>query len=264
MIPRLHGFEFCEQGWLPQVIREGFLDCLNQIHRLGQPYRHIAPLMSDWAARLNAVEVLDLGSGGGGQVVTVLEHIERQGLKAPRFVLSDLFPDVSAWRALQEHLGPERVDFFDSPLAFSALPEQFRALTIFSAFHHLPPKAASSLLAEVVAHRDGICIVEFTRRTWLDLASMIPAFFLNLLAPLTTPRFRLGKLLLSPVTAAMVSFDGLVSALRSYTTEEILAMLPPGTEGTFLIESGEVAWGRLPLSKSSYFFLSRRKQLQAD
>lgn len=262
MIPRLHGFEFCEKSWLPQVIREGFMDCLNQIHRLGQPYRHIAPVVSTWAERLSAGEILDLGSGGGGQVATVLEHMQRQGLKAPSFVLSDLYPDVSAWRALQKDLGPERVGFFDSPVAFSALPEQFRALTIFSAFHHLPPKAASSLLAEVVAHRDGICIVEFTRRTWLDLASMIPAFFLNLLAPLTTPRFRLGKLLLSPVTAAMVSFDGLVSALRSYSADEILAMLPPGTDGIFLVESGEIAWGRLPFSKSTYFLLSRRDRLR--
>lgn len=257
MIPRLHGFEFCEQGWLPQVIREGFMDCLNQIHRLGQPYRHIAPVVSAWAAGLNAEEVLDLGSGGGGQVATVLAHLEKQGLKAPRFVLSDLYPDVSAWRALQTRLGAERVGFIDRPVAFSATPEGSRVLTIFSAFHHLPPEAAAALLAEVAAHRDGICIVEFTRRTWPDLASMIPAFFLNLLAPLTTPRFRLSKLLLSPAIAAMVSFDGLVSALRSYSADEIRAMLPPGTDGVFSVESGEIAWGRLPFSRSTYFLLSR-------
>lgn len=263
MIPRLHAFEFCEQGWLPRVIREGFMDCLNQIHHLGQPYRHIAPLVSDWAGKLGARELLDLGSGGGGQVATVLEHLRKRGLKAPRFVLSDLYPDHTAWQRLENQLGTEHVGFVDAPVAFAAIPEKYRVLTIFSAFHHLPPKAAADLLAEIVAHRDGLCIVEFTRRTWLDLLSMIPAYLLNLLAPLTTPRFRLGKLLLSPVTAGMVSFDGVVSALRSYTTEEILAMLPPETENTFLIESGEVAWGRLPLSKSSYFFLSRKKQLQA-
>lgn len=259
---RLQAFEFCDQPWLPEVIREGFMDCLDQIHKAWQPYRHIAPIVSAWAGRLGAQQVLDLGSGGGGQVVTVLEHLARQGLKPPRFVLSDRNPNVCAWRALQERFGPERVSFFDKPVMISAIPEQFRALTIFSAFHHLMPEAAKALLEEVVARRDGICIVEFTRRTWLDLLSMLPAFFMNLIAPLTTPRFRLGKLLLSPVIAAMVSFDGLVSALRSYTAEEIQAMLPPGTEETFLVEYGEVPWGRLPFSKASYFLLARKGRLE--
>ncbi len=257
MISRCHGFEFCDQPWLPALVREGYLDCLNQIHRLWQPYRHIAPVVSAFADRIGAQEILDLASGGGGQVALVLKYLDKQNLKAPRFVLSDRYPDLSAWQALKERLG-ERVSFFASPLAFSAIPPNFRALTIFSAFHHLPPEEAKALLAEVVAKRDGICIVEFTRRTLMDLLSMLPAFFINLLAPLTTPRFRLGKLVLSPVIAALVSFDGFVSALRSYTADEILAMLPPGADQRFAIASGEVPWGRLPWAKASYFLLWRK------
>lgn len=259
MIQRRQGFEFCDQPWLPQGVREGFMDCLNQIHRLWQPYRHIAPIVSAWAGRLKAEAVLDLGSGGGAQVATVLEHLQKQGLKAPRFVLSDLYPDVSAWQALEGRLGTQRVSFFAKPVAVSALPAKFRALSIFSAFHHLPPDAAKALLKEVVESRDGLLIVEFTRRTWLDLVSMLPAFFLNLMAPWTSGRLRLGKLLLSPLIAAMVSFDGWVSALRSYLAEEILAMLPADTAQSFLVEYGQVPWGRLPLFKSSYFLLARRK-----
>lgn len=258
MIPRCQVFEFCDQKWLPAAVREGFMDCLNLIHRLWQPYRNIAPIVSAWAERLGAEEVLDLGSGGGGQLATVLAYMEKQGLKSPRFVLSDLYPDLSAWQKLVERLGPERVGFFDKPLSFSDIPKEYRALSIFSAFHHLPPEAASALLAEVVHHRDGILIVEFTRRTPLDLFSMLPAFFFNLIAPWLSGRWRFTKLLLSPAIAAMVSFDGFISALRSYTAEEIRALLPPGTEKNFWVEWGEVRWGRLPISKASYFYVIRK------
>lgn len=65
-ILRVQAFEFCDQAWLPAPIREGFMDCLNLIHRLWQPYRYIAPVVSAWAQRLGVDEALDLGSGGDG------------------------------------------------------------------------------------------------------------------------------------------------------------------------------------------------------
>lgn len=264
MIKRRHAFEFCDLPWIPALFREGFMDCLNNIHRLMEPYRRIAPLIETWSERLGATEILDIGSGGGAQVATLLKYLDaRNGL---RFVLSDLYPQPEAYRALQARYGAERLGYLETPVPIAEIPPEHRVLTIFSAFHHLPPQAASALLAEVVEHRDGICIVEFTRRTPLDLLSMFPAFFINMLAPLTAERFRPAKLLwgtLIPVIPTMVCYDGFVSALRSYTARELMALLPPNAAEHFTIEYGEVRWGRLPLSKSSYFLLSRKAKLQA-
>jgi hypothetical protein len=228
-----------------------------------EPYRHIAPLIQDWSASLGARQILDIGSGGGAQVATLLKYLDQKD--APRFVLSDLYPQPEAYRELQARYGAERLGYLDGPVSFAQLPAEYRVLTIFSAFHHLPPQAAAALIEEVVERRDGICIVEFTRRTPLDLLSMFPAFFVNMLAPLTAERFKLGKLLwgtLVPVIPAMVCYDGFISALRSYTVSELKDLLPPGTEARFSIRHGEVGWGRLPLSKSSYFMLSRKDRLQ--
>ncbi len=256
---RLQGFEFCDQPWLPKAMREGFMDCLNAIHKIWQPYRHIAPIVSRFAQELGAEEVLDLGSGGGEQVAIILEYMARQGLTPPRFVLSDLYPDLSAWQKLAERFGNQQVSFFAKPLPFAAIPPEYRALTIFSAFHHLPPEAAKALLAEVVAKRDGILIVEFTRRTLLDFISMLPALLGNLLA-LWFMRPSLTKLALSPLIALMVSFDGVISAWRSYTLQEILALLPP--EGKYQVEYGEVPWGRMGLLKASFVVVKCQKILQ--
>ncbi|GAB6068443.1 hypothetical protein JCM13664_17630 [Methylothermus subterraneus] len=62
----MQAFEFCDQPWLPGPIREGFMDCLNAIHRLWQPYRHIAPIVCRFAQSVGASELLDLGSGENG------------------------------------------------------------------------------------------------------------------------------------------------------------------------------------------------------
>jgi hypothetical protein len=263
MIKRCQAFEFCDLPWIPALFREGFMDCLNNIHRLMEPYRHVAPVISKWANSLGASQILDVGSGGGAQVATILKYLDEKD--APHFILSDLYPQPEAYRAIQEMVGSARLGYIDSPVAVANLPPGPRVFTIFSAFHHLPPQDAAALLAEVVNNRDGICIVEFTRRTALDLVSMFPAFFINMLAPLTAERFRLGKLLwgtLIPVIPAMVSYDGFMSALRSYTADEIMDMLPPETKQDFLIEHGEVNWGRLPLAKSTYILLSRRQKLE--
>lgn len=259
---RVQAFEFCDLPWIPALFREGFMDCLNNIHRLLEPYRHIAPIIQNWAQRLGTDRILDIGSGGGAQIATLFKYLDD---KAPQFTLSDLYPQVEAYRALQQRLGASRIGFLESPAPVASLPPEHRVLTIFSAFHHLPPEAARELLEEVVRSRDGICIVEFTRRTPLDLLSMFPAFFINMLAPLTAERIRPGKLLwgtLVPVIPLMVCYDGFVSALRSYTAKELKALLPPKALEEFDIEYGEVAWGRLPLSKSSYFMLSRKSRLQ--
>ncbi len=264
MLKRRHAFEFCDLPWIPALFREGFMDCLNNIHRLFEPYRHIAPLIQTWAASLGATEILDIGSGGGAQVATLLKYLDGKG--APRFVLSDLYPQPAAYQALQTRFGAERLGYLEGPVPIARLPAEYRVLTIFSAFHHLPPQAAAALLEEVVAHRDGLCIVEFTRRTPLDLLSMLPAFFINMLAPLTAERFRFGKLLwgtLIPVIPTMVCYDGFVSALRSYTAQELLDLLPAGTQERFELRYGEVPWGRLPFSKASYFILSRKDRRQS-
>jgi len=265
VISRQQFFEFCDLPWIKGTIREGFMDCLNNIHRFLQPYRNIAPVVSAWAERLLADEILDIGSGGGEQVATILKYVREESRDLPRVILSDLYPNLMAYRALQTQFGAERIGFISNPVAISNIPRDQRILTIFSAFHHLKPSDARDLLADVVAHRDGLCIVEFTRRTYLDLISMIPAFFMNMLAPLTAKHFLPQKLLwgtLIPVVPLLVTFDGMVSVLRSYSIDEIKAMLPPGAEDQFVIESGEVSWGRLPFCKSAYFLLSRDDRLK--
>lgn len=260
-IKRHQLFEFCDAPWLPAVLREGLMDCLNQMHARLRAYARVAPNFARWSAQFGPTEVLDLASGGGEQIASMLRYADESGLHLPKIVLSDLFPQREVYRQLVARHGGDRLGFVMEPVALAALPAQYRVLSIFSAFHHFPPPAARALLEEVVARRDGLCIFEMTRNSLWDLFAMLPGFFLNMLAPFQRGRFRWSKFLLSvplPVIPFITSHDGVVSVIRSYSFDEIRALLPPGTEKEFVIEQGSAPWGRVPFSRATYFLLTRK------
>jgi hypothetical protein len=266
IVKRMQLFEFCDQPWFRGVFRDGYMDCLNNLHRAFRPYAAIPPLLARWARRGGAHEILDVAAGGGDQIMSLLEtHAGRGNL--PRFVLSDLHPQVEKYRRLADAHGPGAVGFIEESTSVERLPDGFSHLCVFSAFHHFPPAVARAFLRNVQERRDGLLIVEFTTRNIVTLLSMIPAFFFNWLTPLFTPRFRWAKLLwgmLLPIIPLAVVFDGIVSALRSYTSDEIAALLPEDWDKDFELESGALPWGRSPWMKAHYFQLTRKQRIPVN
>lgn len=260
-------FEFCDQPWLTGIWREGLIDCLNNIHRFLQPYRHITPVLQDWARRNNVELLLDIGSGGGEQIATLLNQKGMLSNKKLKFVLSDLYPQVANYVHLKNHYGQGIIDYLGYSVPVTDIPKKFRYLSVFSAFHHFPPHVAADILNEVAKNRDGICIIEFTERNWISLFSMIPAFLFNLLAPITASKFRLSKLLFGtfvPVIPLIVCFDGMISVLRSYKADELLSMLPDRVKNEFAVEHGSVPWGYVPGVRANYFFLARTPAIENE
>ena len=105
--------------------------------------------------------------------------------------------------------------------------------TLFTSFHHFAPPHATRILQDAVEHRRGIGIFEITERM---PASFLLAFanilLVLLMAPFTRP-FRWTRLFwtyLPPVAPLFVWWDGFASIFRSYTVDELRAMvdaLPP-------------------------------------
>jgi len=269
MLRRIQLFEFCDQPWLRGSLREAFLDCLSFVHHVYQPYYHLAQPFAEWAnqnrqnVRKDRVgeAILDLASGSGEQITMLLDASTKQGLHLPKFILSDLYPNLSAWHALQKSCGNDAVGYIEKPLSALDIPEGApRHWTIFTAFHHLSPAAARILLQGLVAKGDGLCIIENTRRQWFCCVAMVLGLPVHLIVPFFAKRFKWSKFLCTtviPIIPLMVAFDGVVSALRSYTKEEIIAMLPPGSENIFTIEYREVWWRFSPL-KATMFLLVRK------
>src|ERR1022692_2982124 len=90
---RLHLFEFGDQRWFPQLLRDA------ETAYLATSYRLLPRLLRRWAERISTVlpagepaEILDLGSGAGGPMPSIIEELEKRGYQA-RVRLTDLYPN---------------------------------------------------------------------------------------------------------------------------------------------------------------------------
>jgi len=209
--PRLQGFEFCDQPWLRGVWREAYLDCLNFLFRTTRLYDRMYQPFSCWARQAGGDRVLDLCSGGGAHLDTLVRTARAAEAPLPRLVASDLFPDLGQYAGLRARHG-DRLDFVTHSVDATrpGLPG-CRLRCLFGGFHHFPPARARELLRDAVEHGDGLFVAEVFRRTWATVFGSLPNLLLLPAAPFFATRFRLRKLMVTtlfPVVPLLVVFDG--------------------------------------------------------
>ncbi|MBF9238337.1 class I SAM-dependent methyltransferase [Hymenobacter sp. BT683] len=225
---RLRLFEFEDLPWFPAVIRAGMMDYLRfMISTLGT-YRPIAPLLAEGLRHTNQTTVLELGAGAGGGTETVLRALEAQGLNDVRIVLTDLYPQPAAWADIAQRT-QGRISHEAAAVNALAVPAHLLGFrTLFSAFHHFPPDAAKAMLQDAVRAGTGIGVFEGAGKHWVELLlawTVLPVAQL-LLTPFFRP-FRLSRLVftyLIPIIPLCTIWDGSVSLLRMYSTDELLAL----------------------------------------
>lgn len=221
--------------WFPAALRDMATDYLQMMLQVSNPYAPIAPRLGRALESVGDGRILDLASGGGGPWARLLPLVASAGVR-PRVTLTDRYPNIVAFAAARRrHLGS--VDFCAEPVDATRVPPELGGLrTIFSAFHHFPPQVGRAIIADAVRQGRGIAIFEATERSPATLAAMLITPLLvwlltPLIRPLTPTRLLLTYLL--PVIPAIVLFDGTVSCLRSYSADELRAMVDQveGAEG---------------------------------
>jgi len=229
-MPRLQLFEFCDQAWLPQTLRQVFVETLDMIHEFTGNYRGVANLVARVAREIQADHLVDLASGGAGHLDMLLEEASDHNINIPKVIASDLHPIVGRWQRLRAKWGGGRFDYIECPVvANDTLPSGTNFCSIFSAFHHFDPDYASKFLSTTLAQVDAMIIGEISTRSWACLFYMVAGFPLIVLSPFVTGTFswrRLFWVTVCPVASLIVMFDGVVTSLRTYTPVEIWAMVP--------------------------------------
>ena len=99
------------------------------------------------------VEILDLCSGAGGPIASLVDELEMHGYQV-RVRLTDLYPNPKT----TSH--PRVVWLAQSVDATRVPPELAGVRTMFSAFHHFRPAAARAILKDAFDRRRAICIFE--------------------------------------------------------------------------------------------------------
>jgi hypothetical protein len=249
-LPRVHLFEWEDQPWLPSVFRDFITDQLRFSHAeaMRSPINSaIAQRLKKLLERTGSERVVDLCSGAGGPVVQIgrLLHDE---LKSPAdILLTDLYPNAAAFARITSETGG-RIKVRLEPTSALDVPIELTGVrTIFTAFHHFKPEHARLILADAIRKRAPIAVFEPLERTvrmvlLVGVMSFLRGFtHTHRIGALTPSRFLLTYLI--PIAPAMFAWDGMISALRSYTAEELRDLAASVDQGAYEWESGRFEVG---------------------
>lgn len=224
---RVQWFEIHDSPWCPAGWREGLVDFLSFFARAFRPYDAIAGRLGEAVGAAGARRVVDLCTGAGAPALAVQRALRERG-QPLTFVLTDKFPHPGLSRDLPPG-GPGECQVLAEPVDATAVPptlEGFR--TLFTAFHHFPPRLARSILEDAVRNGQGIGVFEYTDRNFLvwGPALLMTPFLLWAVTPFLRP-VTVGRLVwtyLLPVIPLIAVWDGFVSCLRTYSPAELEAL----------------------------------------
>lgn len=228
---RRHLFEWEDQAWLPVVFRNFITDHLRYFLTRkvrGPVNRAIAGHLKSVLIRTGGSQIIDLCAGAGGPLLDVQRILSEEMDEPVDVLLTDLYPNVEAFRrrelegggAIKARYDP--ISAFDVPFGLAGLR------TLFTALHHFRPEGAQRLLADAAHKRQPIAVFELLERTprmfiLTGLCSLWQSFALTpVVGRLTLQRFLLTYVI--PIAPAIFLWDGLVSVLRTYTPQELRAL----------------------------------------
>src|SRR5690348_9876771 len=216
--------EIHEQVWFPRNLRDHVTEALQSILNWGNVYRPVAVRLAQAIEAAGANQVVDLCSGAGGPWTWLHRAIADQMDFKIGVCLTDKYPNIAAFQKAEQESGGA-ITYSVEPVDAGRIPAQIAGFrTIFSSFHHFPPKEAADVLQNAVNDRQGIGIFEAAARHPLNI---LLTFLAPLAALLITPfirPFRWSRLLWTyviPVIPFVLLADGILSCLRSYSTSEL-------------------------------------------
>ena len=248
---RINISEIHEQVWFPKNLRDHVTDALQSILNWGNIYRPVAVRLIQAIKAAEADQVVDLCSGAGGPWIWLHRTIANQTNLKIGVCLTDKYPNIAAFQKAQRDSGGA-ITYSAEPVDAGRIPAHITGFrTIFSSFHHFPPKEAAGLLQNAVDNRQGIGIFEGAARHPLNiLLTFLTPVAALLITPFIRP-FRWSRLLwtyLIPVIPFVLLVDGILSCLRAYSTTELSQLVSSLKGENYKWQIGKGAAGIVPVT----------------
>jgi SAM-dependent methyltransferase len=210
------------------VWRDLLTDFLSFYASAFKPYAGVAPLLADALEQTGEARIIDVCSGAGRPLLSLLPALRRLGVRDLHVTLTDKYPNLEAWENVGETGAV--VTYLETPIDAVDVPSDLKGFrTLFTSFHHFRPDAALAVLADAVSKDEGVGIFEYTERSWLiwTLPTLLIPAFVWLCTPFIGP-FRWRRFVwtyLIPVVPIVAMWDGFVSNLRTYSVGEITGLV---------------------------------------
>ena len=224
----IHLFEFTDQSWFPQILRQYTTDYLHFVITKAGIYKPAIPLLKEIIDKTGIDEILDLCSGSGGGVDIIQKELSTLAGRVIKLTMSDKFTNIEPYELLKNNSNGG-LDYIEESVDVMRVPKHLKGIrTLFSAFHHFKPEHARDILKDAVRKNTPICIFEGAGKTVLDFLGilMFTTVIFIIITPFMKP-FRISRLLLTyilPIVPISTLWDGLVSILRMYTPGDMLKM----------------------------------------
>jgi hypothetical protein len=213
------------------VWRDLLTDFLSFYATKFKPYKNVAPLLSEALEITGTTRIVDLCSGAGRPLLSLVPMLRRLGVDGLEVTLTDKYPNLEAVDDACET--GVAVTYLEEPVDAADVPGRLKGFrTLFTSFHHFRPDAARAVLMNAIENGEGIGIFEYTERNWLiwTLPTISIPIFVWLCTPFIRP-FRLRRLVwtyLVPVVPFVAMWDGFVSNLRTYSVGELQELVNTG------------------------------------
>ena len=226
-VKRLHLFEWEDLPSFPTVVRNVMTDFLRFALTRARVADAVFPVIEQMLEKTGQRHIVDLCSGSGGLLVDIHHNLNRRIGPPIRVTYTDKFPNVPALDALRRQ--NKQVEFIATPIDASDVPPGLKGMrTMFLSFHHFRPDGARAILSNARAARQPIVIIEVTNRSLKNLSLMMSgAVAMWLLTPAMRPvtASRILWTYVVPIAPLCFMWDGVVSALRTYSPPELDALV---------------------------------------
>ncbi|KAK4502087.1 hypothetical protein PRZ48_007898 [Zasmidium cellare] len=242
LFPRFHLAEIEDQPWCPELLRTNTHKFLARFWKAstsnkGSPALQACQiLVRELGGLTKASEYtfVDSCAGAGGPTPIIEpilnEQLRSTGHNTVQFKLTDLWPDLKAWKEVaSQHKNISFVEFpVDATKAIRLSGDNKECRMYNLCFHHFDDPAAEKVLLSAVESSDAFFIFEMTHRT---APSLLNTFIINWQPFFTTiydwwwSPLHLIFVYLIPLIPILTAWDGLVSCIRGRTADETWDLL---------------------------------------
>lgn len=240
---RIHLFEFEDLAWFPNVIRVGGTDYLRYLLIATEVYKPLIPLISESLSQTNETTIIDLCSGGGGYIEQLFNSLSENSIPKISITLTDKFPNYKAYSVIKARTAGQ-IDFANYSIDAENVPKDLKGFRVmFSAIHHFKPKQVKNILQNAIDNNAPIGIFDGYEKNILAILGVIILHPIALL--LFTPFFkpfsfsRLFFTYIIPLIPIYTVWDGCVSILRMYKSQELLNIANKTNTNQYLWKAGK-------------------------